>query len=136
VIVPDPIGSGFAESLAQPGGNATGFMQFEYTLSAKWVELLKEIAPGVTRAAILWDPAVAAGIGQFAVIQSVAPSFIGVLLPAAANDPEFQAWVSAFLQGLQQSAWIIGRNVQIDTHWATPNPAEIRRNAILPIFCV
>jgi putative tryptophan/tyrosine transport system substrate-binding protein len=54
---------------------------------------------------------------------------IGVLLPAAANDPEFQAWVSAFLQGLQQSGWIIGRNVQIDTHWATPNPAEIRRNA-------
>ena len=75
VIVPDPVGSGFVESLAQPGGNATGFMQFEYTLSAKWVELLKEIAPGVTRAAILWDPAVAAGIGQFAVIQSVAPSF-------------------------------------------------------------
>ena len=75
VIVPDPVGSGFVESLAQPGGNATGFMQFEYTLSAKWVELLKEIAPSVTRAAILWDPTVAAGIGQFAVIQSVAPSF-------------------------------------------------------------
>jgi putative tryptophan/tyrosine transport system substrate-binding protein len=54
---------------------------------------------------------------------------IAVLLPAPANDPEFQAWVSAFLQGLQQSGWIIGRNVQIDTHWATPNPAEIRRNA-------
>jgi len=75
VVVPDPVGSGFVESLAQPGGNATGFVQFEYTLSAKWVELLKEIAPSVTRAAILWDPAVAAGIGQFAVIQSVAPSF-------------------------------------------------------------
>jgi ABC-type uncharacterized transport system substrate-binding protein len=75
VVVPDPVGSGFVESLAQPGGNATGFMQFEYTLSAKWVELLKEIAPGVTRAAILWDPTVAGGIGQFAVIQSVAPSF-------------------------------------------------------------
>jgi putative ABC transport system substrate-binding protein len=58
-----------------------------------------------------------------------ADAAIGVLLPAAANDPEFQAWVSAFLQGLQQSGWIIGRNVQIDTHWATPNPAEIRRNA-------
>ena len=55
---------------------------------------------------------------------------IGVLLPAAANDPEFQAWVSAFLQGLQQPGWIIGRNVQIDTHWATPNPAEIRRNPL------
>jgi len=76
-IVPDPVGSGFVNSLARPGGNATGFMQFEYTLSAKWPELLKEIAPGVTRAAVLWDPAIAPGIGQFAVIQAVAPS-VGV----------------------------------------------------------
>jgi putative ABC transport system substrate-binding protein len=74
VIVPDPVGSGFVESLSQPGGNATGFMQFEYALSAKWVELLKEIVPSVKRAAVLWDPTIAAGIGQFAVIQSVAPS--------------------------------------------------------------
>ena len=73
-IVPDPVGSGFVESLARPGGNATGFMQFEYSLSGKWPELLKEIAPDVTRAAILWDPAVPAGIGQFAIIQAVAPS--------------------------------------------------------------
>jgi putative ABC transport system substrate-binding protein len=63
--------------LAQPGGNATGFLQFEYTLSGKWLELLKQIAPGVTRAAILRDPAITAGIGQFAVIQSLAPS-VGV----------------------------------------------------------
>ena len=73
-IVPDPVGSGFVESLARPGGNATGFVQFEYSLSGKWLELLKQIAPGVTRAAVLWDPAITAGIGQFAVIQSVAPS--------------------------------------------------------------
>jgi putative tryptophan/tyrosine transport system substrate-binding protein len=77
VIVPDPVGASFVESLAQPGGNATGFMMFEYGLSAKWLELLKEIAPGVTRAAVLRDPAITAGIGQFAVIQSVAPS-VGV----------------------------------------------------------
>jgi putative ABC transport system substrate-binding protein len=77
VSVPDPVGSGFVESLAQPGGNATGFMMFEYGLSAKWLELLKEIAPGVTRAAVLRDPAIVAGIGQFAVIQSAAPS-VGV----------------------------------------------------------
>ena len=77
VIVPDPVGAGFVESLAQPGGNATGVMMFEYGLSAKWLELLKEIAPGVTRAAVLRDPAITAGIGQFAVIQSVAPS-VGV----------------------------------------------------------
>ena len=73
VAVPDPVGSGFVDSLARPGGNATGFAQFEYSLSAKWLELLKEVAPGVTRAAILWDAALKAGIGQFAVIQSVAP---------------------------------------------------------------
>jgi putative tryptophan/tyrosine transport system substrate-binding protein len=58
VIVPDPVGSGFVDSLSQPGGNATGFMQFEYSLSGKWLELLKQIAPSVTRAAILWDPAI------------------------------------------------------------------------------
>jgi putative tryptophan/tyrosine transport system substrate-binding protein len=74
-IVPDPVGSGFVESLAEPGGNATGLSQFEYSLSAKWPELLKEIAPDVKRVAVMWDPTIAAGIGQFAVIQSVAPSF-------------------------------------------------------------
>jgi putative ABC transport system substrate-binding protein len=74
VIVPDPVGSGFVTSLAEPGGNATGFMMFEYDLSAKWLELLKEIAPTVTRAAVLRDATVTAGIGQFAVIQSVSRS--------------------------------------------------------------
>jgi putative ABC transport system substrate-binding protein len=74
VIVPDPVGSGYVKSLSQPGGNATGFMMFEYNLCGKWLELLKEIAPSMTHAAVLRDPTVAAGIGQFAVIQSVAPS--------------------------------------------------------------
>ncbi len=73
-IVPDPVGSGLVESLAEPGGNATGLVQFEYSLSAKWPELLKEIAPNVKRVAVIWDPKITAGIGQFAVIQSVAPS--------------------------------------------------------------
>ena len=76
-IAPDPVGSGFVDSLSRPGGNATGFMQFEYSLSGKWLELLKQVAPHVTRAAVLWDPTITAGIGQFAVIQSVAPA-IGV----------------------------------------------------------
>ena len=74
VIVPDPVGSGFVASLSHPGGNATGFIMFEYNLTGKWLELLKEIAPNVTHAAVLRDPAIAAGIGQFAVLQSVAPS--------------------------------------------------------------
>jgi putative ABC transport system substrate-binding protein len=72
--VGDPVGAGFVESLARPGGNATGFLAFEYSLSGKWLELLKEIAPGVTRLAVLRNAAVASGIGQFGVIQAVAPS--------------------------------------------------------------
>jgi putative ABC transport system substrate-binding protein len=74
VIVPDPVGAGFVKSLSRPGGNVTGFMMFEYNLAAKWPELLKQIAPNVIRAGVLRDPANAAGIGQFAVIQSAAPS--------------------------------------------------------------
>jgi putative tryptophan/tyrosine transport system substrate-binding protein len=73
VITPDPVGSGFVESLSQPGGNATGFMMFEYNLCGKWLELLKEIAPNVTHAAILRNAGTAVGIGQFAVIQAAAP---------------------------------------------------------------
>jgi putative tryptophan/tyrosine transport system substrate-binding protein len=73
-IVPDPIGSGFVRSLSRPGGNATGFLQFEFHLSGKWLELLKQITPRLTRAAILRDGTVPAGAGQLAVIQSVAPS--------------------------------------------------------------
>ena len=72
--VPDPVGSGFVESLSRPGGNTTGFLQFEYSLAGKWPELLKQIAPNVTRAAVLRDLAITAGIGQFAVIQAMAPS--------------------------------------------------------------
>jgi putative tryptophan/tyrosine transport system substrate-binding protein len=73
VIVPDPVGAGLVQSLSRPGGNATGFVAFEYGLSGKWLELLKEIAPHVTRAAILRDPSTTAGVGQFAFIQSAAP---------------------------------------------------------------
>ena len=96
-IVPDPVGSGFVDSLARPGGNATGFMSFEYSLSGKWLELLKEIVPGVTRAAVLRDPAVPAGIGQFAVIQSVAPSLGVEVTPIDVQDPaEIERDVTAF----------------------------------------
>ena len=72
--IADPVGAGFVESLARPGGNATGFLQFEYTLSGKWLGLLKEISPQVNRVAVLRDATLTAGVGQFAVIQSVAPS--------------------------------------------------------------
>jgi len=96
-IVPDPVGSGFVNSLAQPGGNATGFMQFEYGLSGKWLELLKEIAPNITRAIVLWDPAITAGIGQFAIIQSVATSAGVDVRPVNLRDAgEIERAISAF----------------------------------------
>jgi putative ABC transport system substrate-binding protein len=96
-FVPDPVGAGFVESLARPGGNITGFMQGEYNLSGKWLELLKQIAPGVTRAAVLRDATITAGIGQFAVIQSVAPS-VGVdVSPVSLRDAgEIERAIAAF----------------------------------------
>jgi putative ABC transport system substrate-binding protein len=97
VNVADPVGAGFVDSLSRPGGNATGFIQFEYSLSGKWLELLKQIAPGVTRAAVLRDPAITAGIGQFAVIQSVAPSIGMEVSPVNVRDAaEIERAVAAF----------------------------------------
>jgi len=97
VIVPDPVGAGFVDSLSRPGGNATGFMQFEYSLSAKWPELLKQIMPHATRAAVLRDAAITAGIGQFAVIQSVAPSLGVEVSPINVRDArEIERAVAAF----------------------------------------
>jgi putative tryptophan/tyrosine transport system substrate-binding protein len=83
----DPVGSGFVRSMARPGGNVTGFTQFEYSLAGKWLELLKEIAPGVTRVAVVRDPTRGPGIGQFAVIQAMAPMHAVELTPINANDP-------------------------------------------------
>jgi putative ABC transport system substrate-binding protein len=97
VQVIDPVGAGFVASLARPGGNATGFTSFEYGLSGKWLELLKQIAPSMTRAAVLPDPAVASGIGQFAAVQAVAPSLGVELSPIAARDaPEIERAVTVF----------------------------------------
>ena len=84
--VADPVGAGFVESLARPGGNATGFIQFEYGLSAKWLELLKEVAPGLTRAAVLRDPAISSGIGQWGAIQTAAPSLRVEVSPVNVSD--------------------------------------------------
>jgi putative ABC transport system substrate-binding protein len=97
VIVPDPVGAGFVDNLARPGGNATGFLQFEYALSGKWLELLKQVAPSVTRAAVIRDPAITAGIGQFGVIQSVAQSLGVEVSPVNVRDPgEIERAVAAF----------------------------------------
>jgi putative ABC transport system substrate-binding protein len=97
VLVVDPVGAGFVASLAKPGGNATGFTIFEYGMSGKWLELLKEIVPGVTRAAVLRDPAVASGIAQFAAVQAVAPSLGVELSPVDVRDAgEIERAVTAF----------------------------------------
>jgi putative ABC transport system substrate-binding protein len=93
----DPVGAGVVDSLARPGGNATGFILFEYGLSGKWLELLKQIAPGVTRAAVIRDPAISSGIGQFGAIQSVAPLFDVELSPVNVRDAgEIERAVAAF----------------------------------------
>jgi putative ABC transport system substrate-binding protein len=86
VQVTDPVGAGFVASLARPRGNATGFSNFEYGMGGKWLELLKEMAPGVTRVVVLRDPAIAAGIGMLGAIQSVAPSFRVELSPVDVRD--------------------------------------------------
>jgi ABC-type uncharacterized transport system substrate-binding protein len=97
VNLADPVGAGFVQSLARPGGNATGFTNYEYSMSGKWVELLKQIAPHVTRVAVFRDPTLAAGIGQFSAIQSVAQSFGVELTPFSVRDPgEIERGVAAF----------------------------------------
>jgi ABC-type uncharacterized transport system substrate-binding protein len=100
VQVIDPVGAGFVESLARPGGNATGFLLFEYSLSAKWLELLKQVAPGITRVAVIRDPAIAAGTGQFGAIQVVASSFGVELTPVNVHDAvEIERGIGAFARG-------------------------------------
>jgi ABC-type uncharacterized transport system substrate-binding protein len=96
-VAADPVAAGFVDSLARPGGNATGFMSTEYSLSGKWLELLKEVAPGVTRAAVLRDPTQGSGTSQFAAIQTVAPSLRVEVNPVNMRDAgEIERAVAAF----------------------------------------
>src|SRR5262249_9168568 len=96
--VPDPVGAGFVSSLARPGGNATGFMSFEYSLSAKWLEVLKQIAPGVARAGVLREIGIS-GVAQLAAIQSVAPSFGVEVIPLGVQDAgEIERGITTFAQ--------------------------------------
>jgi ABC-type uncharacterized transport system substrate-binding protein len=112
VTVIDPVGAGFVASLAQPGGNATGFTIFEYSMSGKWLEVLKEIAPRVTRAAVLRDPAVASGIGQFGAVQIVAPSLGVQVTPVDVRDAgEIERALTAFAHGLNGGLIVTGTPV-------------------------
>jgi putative ABC transport system substrate-binding protein len=116
VSVVDPVGAGYVESLARPGGNLTGFSLFDYGLSGKWLELLKEIAPGITRAAVLRDPSVGSGIGQYAIIQAVASSFGVGLHPIDMRDPgEIERAVAAFA-GVPNSGLIVAGAPSVSVH--------------------
>jgi ABC-type uncharacterized transport system substrate-binding protein len=96
-VTPDPVGAGFVDSLARPGGNITGFTPYEYGIGAKWLEVLKQIAPSVTRVAVVRDPAITAGIGLWGAIQSVSPSFGVELRPVDVRDAgEIERAVAAF----------------------------------------
>jgi len=117
----DPVGAGFVRSMARPGGNVTGFTQFEYSLAGKWLELLKEIAPGVTRVAVVRDPTRGPGIGQFAVIQAMAPTHAVELTPINANDPvETQTREIAAFASSPNSGLIV-----------TPGGTAVRRDAVI-----
>ena len=97
--VVDPVGAGFVDSMARPGANATGFIMLEYSLAAKWLELLKEVAPGITRVGVLRDPSQPGGTGQFGVIQSAAPSFKLEVSPLNTRDAlVIELSIAAFAQ--------------------------------------
>jgi ABC-type uncharacterized transport system substrate-binding protein len=108
-VVADPVGAGYVESLARPGGNATGFTNFEYGIAGKWLELLKEVAPGLTRVAVLRESAIAAGPGQFGALQGLAPSLGVELRPFDVRDAgEIERAITAFAQGAKGGLIVTG----------------------------
>jgi putative ABC transport system substrate-binding protein len=123
VSVIDPVGAGFVASLAQPGGNATGFMDHEYSMGGKWLELLKQMAPRVTRAAVLRDPAVASGIGQFGAVQIVAPALGVELTPVDVRDAaEIERAGTALARG--SNGGLIVTSSALGTDHQTGSPAQ------------
>ena len=134
VTVPDPVGAGYVDSLARPGGNATGFTSFEYGISAKWLELLKEVAPQVTRAAVLRDATIAAGAGQLGAIQSVAPSLGIELRPVAVRDAgEIERAVTAFAREAKGGLIVVaGAAVAVHRALIINLAAQYRLPAVYP----
>jgi putative ABC transport system substrate-binding protein len=115
----DPVGQGFVESLARPGGNITGFTIYEYGISGKWLELLKEIVPGMTRAAVVRDATSAIGSGQLGAIQSVAPSFGVELRPVDVREPgEIEGALAAFARGVRDGGLIVTGSTLATAHRA------------------
>jgi putative ABC transport system substrate-binding protein len=118
VHAPDPVGAGFVDSMSRPGGNATGFTNFEYGMGTKWLELLKQIAPDVRRAAIIRDPAITAGIGQWGAIQGAAPSIGIEVIPVNVRDPgEIERAVATFARSANGGMIVTGSGLAV-THRA------------------
>ena len=133
-VAVDPVGAGFVDSLARPGGNATGFLSFEYGISGKWLELLKQIAPGVTRVAVLRDPTTPTGTGQFGAIQAVAPSLRVEVSPVNMRDAgEIERAVAAFARasngGLIVTASALAERSSRSDHHAG-GPAQAARGLL------
>jgi putative ABC transport system substrate-binding protein len=127
-IVADPVGAGYVNSLAHPGGNATGFSNFEYSLAAKWPEILRKIAPGVTQVAVLRDPGVAAGPGQFAAIQSAAGSLGMELRPVNVRDAgEIERAIATFATGSNGGLIVAGDSQSCPDH-CTSGPLPVACN--------
>ena len=138
VNIIDPVGAGFVDSLAQPGGNATGFISYEYGLSAKLLELLREIAPELKRVAVLRDPAIATGIGQLAVIQAAAPSFGVEVRPVGVRDAdEIERAVTAFARSSNGGLIVTGSPIDgtsSQTDHRARGPPPIARRLPLSIL--
>ena len=133
VQVADPVGGGFVSSLAQPGGNATGFATFEYATSGKWAELLKEIAPRVTRAAVIRDPTRGPGIAQFAAIQAVAPSLGLEVSPIdARHSPEIERAIAAFARTSNGGLIVTGGGTALHRDLIITIAARHRLPAVFP----
>jgi putative tryptophan/tyrosine transport system substrate-binding protein len=113
----DPVGGGWVQSLSHPGGNATGFTSYEFSMGGKWLELLEQIVPGVNRVAVIRDPAVPAGTGLFAAIQTVAPSFRVELTPIGVGDAgEIERGITAFARGANGGLIVAGPTSSIAPH--------------------
>src|ERR1700730_12801402 len=137
VFVPtiDPVGGGWVESLSRPGTNATGFAAFEFSMSGKWLELLKEIAPGVKRVAVIRDPSVPAGSGGLAAIQTVAPSLGVEVTPVGVRDAgEIEHAIAAFARGSNGGLILVGPTSSVQRHrdLIVPLAARHRLPAVYP----
>jgi putative ABC transport system substrate-binding protein len=131
--VQDPVGNGFVASLARPGGNSTGFMNVEYGLSAKWLELLKQIAPHVTRVVVVRNPDMVSGVAQFAAIQAVAPSLGVELTPVGYNDAaEIERGIAAFARGPNDGLIMTGQTGQTQRDPIIALAARYRLPAVYP----